>query len=133
MFPLETCFLWKSIDSLGYNSLVPSARSPESIYHIFGRRLRELREEKGVPQQELAELSGLTRASIANVESGRQRVLLHQVLRFAQALRVDLNTLVPQASVLEEAEVSGASASMHDYLLRLRGIAGVTSKEPDSK
>jgi transcriptional regulator with XRE-family HTH domain len=133
MFPLETCSLWKNIVSLGYNSLVPSARDPEAIYHIFGRRLRELREEKGVPQQELAELSGLTRASIANVESGRQRVLLHQVLRFAQALRVDLNTLVPPASVLEEAEASGANTSMYDYLLRLRGIAKATGKEPDSR
>jgi transcriptional regulator with XRE-family HTH domain len=133
MFPPQTCFLWKTVDCLGYNSHVPSALSPETIYRIFGHRLRDLREGRGISQQELGELSGLTRASIANVESGRQRVLLHQVLRFAQALRVDLDTLVPQASALQESGISGANTSLNDYLLRLRGVAGVTSKEPDSE
>lgn len=120
----------EKLDSMSYNLCVPSARTPESIYGIFGRRLRELREQRGLPQQELAILSGLTRASVANIESGRQRVLLHQMLKFSQALRVDLNTLVPQVSDILEPEGSGTSASMHEYLQRLRGVTG---KEPNSK
>jgi transcriptional regulator with XRE-family HTH domain len=110
---------------------VPSARDPESIYSTFGRRLRELREQQSISQLELAEMSGLTRASIANVESGRQRVLLHQVLRFAQALQVDLNTLVPQASSLQEQ--SSAGPSLREYLLQLRKIAHDTDMGPDFK
>jgi len=125
--------LWKTVACLGYNPLVPSARDPESIYSVFGRRLRELREQHGISQLELAEMSGLTRASIANVESGRQRVLLHQVLRFAQALQVDLNTLVPQASSLQEREPSGASTALREYLLQLRKVANETDMGPDFK
>jgi transcriptional regulator with XRE-family HTH domain len=133
MFPLETRFLWKTVDNLGYNCHVPSARDPESIYRVFGRRLRELREEKHLPQQELAILSGLTRASIANIESGRQRVLLHQMLQFAEALHVDLSNLVPHVPEFEELSDPGAVNSKHDYLQRLRGVAGVGGKEPVSK
>jgi transcriptional regulator with XRE-family HTH domain len=118
---------------VGYNSLVPSARDPESIYRIFGRRLRELREDRGLPQQELAIMSGLTRASIANIEGGRQRVLLHQLLKFAQALRVDLSALIPEAFGLAESKGSDLSTSKQDYLRRLRGLADVAGEEPDSK
>jgi transcriptional regulator with XRE-family HTH domain len=130
---LATCFLWKTVACLGYNSLVPSARDPESIYTAFGRRIRELREERAISQQALAEMSALTRASIANIESGRQRVLLHQVLRFAQALKVDLNILVPQALYLPESDASNARKTLSDYLLRLREVADETGKELDSR
>lgn len=132
-FPLETVCCGKILDIVDYNYLVPSARAPEAIYRVFGRRLRELREIRKLPQEELATLSGLTRASVANIESGRQRVLLHQVLKFAQALRVDLNTLVANVSGSPESVASDASISRHDYLERLRGVAEARSEESNPK
>lgn len=39
---------------------------------IFGHRLRNFREDRGMTQEELAEAVGLSRASIANMEAGRQ-------------------------------------------------------------
>lgn len=95
---------------------MPSARDPEAIYRVFGQKLRELRVRKQIPQQELATLSGLTRASIANIESGRQRVLLHQVVEFAAALKVDLAEIVPQNS---EINVGRESASSENEYLRV--------------
>lgn len=68
-------------------------------------------------------MSGLTRASIANIESGRQRVLLHQILQFAEALGVDLATLVPRMSEIAGPEETGISSSRIDYLRRLRDLA----------
>ena len=59
--------------------------SPE-IYRIFGRRVSVERSALGMSQEELARRVGLSRASIANIEAGRQRVLLHQVLALAYAL-----------------------------------------------
>jgi transcriptional regulator with XRE-family HTH domain len=95
-FPLATTVSsGNDVDSVAYNAHVPSARDPEALYRVFGRRLRDLREKRHVPQQELATLSGLNRSSIANIESGKQRVLLHQVLQFAEALRVTVGELVP--------------------------------------
>ncbi len=41
-------------------------------------------------------MSGLSRASIANIENGKQRVLLHQLFQFADALQVSLSDLIPE-------------------------------------
>lgn len=97
---------------------MPSARDTEAIYRVFGRKLREVRVSKRVPQEELATLSGLTRASIANIESGRQRVLLHQVVQFAETLGVDLATIVPLNSKVEAGRETASSEE--EYLRAVR-------------
>ena len=108
---------------------MPSARDPEAIYRFFGRRLRELRERKHVPQEELAALSGLTRSSIANIESGRQRVLLHQLLRFAEALNVEIDALVPHVPDLTKDFKTETRDSKNEYLHRLRIISARANAE----
>lgn len=46
------------------------------------------REELKLTQAKLSGLTGLSRASIASIEKGRQNVLLHHVYDLAQALRL---------------------------------------------
>lgn len=104
---------------MDYTLVVPSAESPESVYLVFGRRLRKLRDQRGMAQHELALLSGLTRASIANIESGRQRVLLHQILQFSGALQVEISDLVPTKSEVELELENDSRASITNYLQRL--------------
>jgi DNA-binding XRE family transcriptional regulator len=58
------------------------------LYKAFGARLAQAREAAGITQQSLAEKVGLSRASIANIEAGRQRVLLHQAIEIGAALRL---------------------------------------------
>jgi len=111
------------LDSMGYNWAVPSARDPEAIYRVFGRKLREVRVGKRIPQQELATLSGLTRASITNIESGRQRVLLHQAVQFAEALGVDLAEIVPQDSEINSGRESASSEEEYLRVLRENLVA----------
>lgn len=65
------------------------------LYRVFGSRLRALREEKSVTQEELARRVDLSRTSITNIEKGRQRIMLHQVLELAEALDADLGALIP--------------------------------------
>lgn len=67
----------------------------DRIYRVFGARLRELREEKSVTQDELARRVDLSRTSITNIEKGRQRVMLHQMVNLARALEADPQTLLP--------------------------------------
>lgn len=102
---------------------MPSARDPEALYRVFGKRLREVREQKNVPQQELATLSGLTRSSIANIESGKQRVLLHQVLQFAEALHVTVGELVPSTGEIPQILTTETKNEKDEYLQKLRRIA----------
>ena len=72
----------------------------EPVYRQFGARLRQIRKSLGITQDELAKRHGaLERTSVCNIEIGRQRVLLDDVLRFATALHVAPSRLL-EGSVL---------------------------------
>ena len=107
---------------------MPSARDPEAIYRVFGRKLREVRERKAVPQQELATLASLTRSSIANIESGKQRVLLHQIVQFAEALGVSIMELVPSRTQVPQILVTETGNERATYLSKLRKLAAEASE-----
>lgn len=65
----------------------------EPFYAQFGARIRVERERAGLSQAELAETLGLVRASVANIESARQRVLAHQIPPIAAALGCQIERL----------------------------------------
>lgn len=67
----------------------------EKPYEMFGQRVKDRRKELGMRQEDLAALTGLTRASIANIEAGKQRFPLHVIYEFANALAVDPLDLFP--------------------------------------
>ena len=60
----------------------------EPVYRSFGAKIEQLRVALGWTQQDLAEKVELTRGSIANIELGNQRILLHDVETFAKAFGV---------------------------------------------
>ncbi len=66
----------------------PVTPQVEPIYVLVGQRMRHVREFLGKTQAEIAAKCGLTRTSIVNIESGRQRFPLHFVDLFAKALRL---------------------------------------------
>jgi len=70
---------------------------PERFYVDVGRRIQGLRSTKGLTQAELGLRLDppVTRSSVANLESGRQRVLLHTVVQLAAILKCELRDLVP--------------------------------------
>ena len=59
------------------------------IYGMLGTAVARRRRALGLTQADIAALIGMTRASIANIETGRQKVLLHQVYLLADALRLE--------------------------------------------
>lgn len=66
----------------------------EPIYAAVGDRVKAARMEAGWTQQDLCGQIGLSRTSIANIELGRQRLLLHQVFLLADALSVSVSDLI---------------------------------------
>lgn len=70
----------------------------EEIYELLGRQIAARRRELKMTQSALATKVGMSRASIANIEGGRQSVLLHHLYRFAEALTMsDASELLPAA------------------------------------
>lgn len=65
-----------------------TSRAVEPVYRQFGAKIEQLRTVLGWTQQDLAKRVSMTRGSIANLEAGRQRILLHDVDRFAAAFQV---------------------------------------------
>lgn len=59
----------------------------------FGRRVRELREAKGLSQEAFAEECGLDRTYVSGIERGKRNVGLENVRVIAKALGVSLSRL----------------------------------------
>jgi len=66
----------------------------DALARRVGERVRELRAARGLTQVRLAQQSGISRPSIANVEAGRQNVSLRQLCALATALGVAVEDLV---------------------------------------
>jgi len=71
----------------------------EPFYGELGARVREWRVRRGLTQGELGMRLAppVTRASIANLEVGKQRVLAHTLAQLAGVLGVAIDDLVPAA------------------------------------
>ncbi len=60
----------------------------------FGRRLRELREERGWNQEYLAEISGIGRTHISQLENGRREAGLRMLETLAGAFNLAVADLL---------------------------------------
>jgi DNA-binding XRE family transcriptional regulator len=61
----------------------------DDIYRLLGEAVARRRKLSGMTQADLAKVVGLSRASIANIEVGRQKMLVHQAYALADALKLD--------------------------------------------
>lgn len=61
----------------------------------FGRKLRTVRVEKGISQEELAQRSGLHRTYVSSVERGERNISLVNIAKLASALGVKPTDLMP--------------------------------------
>ncbi len=67
----------------------------DEVYVTIGKKIRQARKERGLKQDDLARAISFTRASITNIERGKQRVLLHTVCEIAVALAMEPSSLLP--------------------------------------
>lgn len=101
------------------------------IYRQLGQNVARARGKLGKTQAEIAAQIGLTRASLANIETGRQKVLMHHVFRLASALECkSVLDLIPESFVFAHDDLpitthgSPLSDQQHALVQRFVQIAG---------
>ena len=65
----------------------------KTILISFGKRLRALRQQAELSQEELADLAGLDRSYVGGVERGERNVSLVNIHKIARALSVKPGSL----------------------------------------
>ena len=66
------------------------------ILLTFGERVREIRREKGLSQEELSFKAGLHRTYIGMIERAEKYITLLNIEKMANALEVNINDLFKQ-------------------------------------
>lgn len=88
----------------------------EDIYERFGELIKKRRNIMQLTQDELAKKVRLSRASIANIESGRQKIMLHQVYLFAKSLNLEPIDLLADITMSAKSTALPAGSSHGDQL-----------------
>lgn len=97
----------------------------KQLYTDIGARIRSARKLRGSTQSDLASAVKLKRSSVANMEAGRQHMLVHTLVLVAQSLDVPLEDLLPSTSELEKlarapdsvlTELEGQPEATHDFV-----------------
>jgi transcriptional regulator with XRE-family HTH domain len=76
----------------------------ELLYQLVGERIRRRRERLSprMSQAKLAQRLGVSRASVVNIEAGRQHAPLHVLWRIAEELDTEVALLLPRHDELVE-------------------------------
>lgn len=97
----------------------------EDLSSRLGRNIRELRQARGLTQQQMAKLSGLPRATWANLESGDGNPTLTVLHAVAMAFQVSLEEIVAEPRASAKLFKRGSLPE------RVRGTVRVSSLLPD--
>nr|WP_310427477.1 helix-turn-helix transcriptional regulator [Chamaesiphon sp. VAR_48_metabat_135_sub] len=63
---------------------------------VFASRLRQIRQVKGLSQEELADSAGLHRTYVGSVERGERNISIDNIERLAKALEIDIIELLKE-------------------------------------
>jgi transcriptional regulator with XRE-family HTH domain len=69
-----------------------------SARKIFSQRLRQIRQNQELSQEELADLAGLHRTYVGSVERCERNISIDNMERLAKALDVDITDLLKEAT-----------------------------------
>lgn len=110
--------------------------SPEPLYRIIGRVVRAKRRQRDWSQEQLAQKLMISRGTLANIEAGRQRILVHQLYTIAAALDLKPSELLPPISAAPSTSETfplpqNLNAQQKEQLVRLIQSANPTLSAVD--
>ncbi|MBL7690589.1 MAG: helix-turn-helix transcriptional regulator [Flavipsychrobacter sp.] len=66
----------------------------EELLKVFGKRLKQLRESKGLSQQELANLCDIEHSQISRIELGKINTTISTLFLIASKLEIEATELI---------------------------------------
>ena len=83
---------------------------------LIGKRIQEVRKERGLTQEQLSQIVGLSPNYLSNIETGLKTPKLDTFIAIINALQCDANTLladvVDATTVQESGQISKALAEL---------------------
>ncbi|MCU0421651.1 MAG: helix-turn-helix domain-containing protein [Bacteroidia bacterium] len=73
-----------------------------NFYRVLGGKIREARVKANLKQETFASFLDLSRASIVNIEKGRQHPPIHVLWDIAKVLNIQASDLFPQLDVSDK-------------------------------
>lgn len=77
----------------------------------LGKRLKEIRQARGLSQEQISKLLGVNRSAVSQVENGKRAVTAHELSRLADALAISIDSLLDpekEIDVVLETESPGS-------------------------
>lgn len=102
-------------------------RTSAELYRLVGERIASARNARGWSQTRLSQKARISRGSVANIETGRQKAPLSTIWRLAQALEVEASSLIPTRRDLGATD----SSALQDLPKKARRI--VESTRPSTR
>jgi len=59
----------------------------------LGKRIRSIRKEQGLTQEELADIAGIDRSYIGSLERGERNITINVLCQVSRALKCDISNL----------------------------------------
>ena len=73
-----------------------------AFYNQLGENIQKYRQRRKLSQERLANIVGLTRTSLTNIEKGRQHPPLHTLCEILEQLKVDISDVLPRTTAINE-------------------------------
>jgi transcriptional regulator with XRE-family HTH domain len=89
----------------------------------IGRRIAELRAERGVSQRQMADAVGLDQSALSRIETGTRGLAVEELVAIANFLAVDTNTLLlPEEDAKPLFRNEGGPGEAHEAVAALEAI-----------
>lgn len=85
--------MWHALHTIGSFVLSMFGLTKKKILIVFGDKVRELRKEKGLSQEELSFKADLHRTYIGMIERAEKNITLANIEKIANALNVNIKEL----------------------------------------
>ena len=66
---------------------------PEDVLIRFGKAIRQIRNERHISQEEFADMCGMHRSYMSDVELGKRNISLENIEKIAEALNMNISQI----------------------------------------